>query len=243
MKKMILAAAAALMAAPAVAADLPLRTAAPAPAPMLSAAPAMSWTGLYVGGQVGYGWGETRGRMFSSGVLVGDGGLDTKGMIGGLHAGYNWQTGSMVFGAEIDLEAAGQKGNADAIEVANRLRGSARLRAGFAFDNALLYATAGVAQGRWKRELIGRDSTTFSTDAELGWTVGAGVEYALSPNWSARLEYRYSDFGKTTFAIPANFFALGERAADLEISAKDHAIRVGVSYRFGGWNEAILARY
>jgi outer membrane immunogenic protein len=240
MKKILLAATFLAAAAPAFAADLPSRIAAPAPAPMM--APIFTWTGFYVGVQGGYAWGTSKWLQTAGATRLGTATLKPKGALGGAHAGYNWQSGALVYGVEVDLEGAGVKDDDLFVRVSNSLRGSARLRLGFAADRALLYVTGGAAVAQWKRRALGATRVS-ATDTEIGWTVGLGMEYALSQNWSARVEYRYADFGKSSLALPANFFVANNPASVLKVSAKDSSIRVGVSYRFGGPAGPILARY
>ncbi|HEX2136948.1 MAG TPA: outer membrane protein [Microvirga sp.] len=120
MKKLLLAgvAAAGLMTAGAAsAADLPARTAPMAPAPTFAAVPVFTWTGFYVGAQVGYGWGDNDDAALPGGLFVRDpltGALvpftgdfdrdDSDGFLAGVHAGYNMQFGSFVVGLEGDIE-------------------------------------------------------------------------------------------------------------------------------------------
>lgn len=196
-----------------------------APPPMAYARP-FSWTGLYVGAQVGYGWGTTDAK---SGPLTGYNqtySYDTDGWLGGVHAGYNWQTQNLVYGIETDIEATGISGtgvgslglghNTDISWI-----GSTRGRLGIAYDRTLFYATAGLAYGDVK---IDKGFASYS-DVRTGWTVGAGVEHAISDRTTLRLEYRYTDLGSSSATIPA--------VNSIDKSSTDfHAIRAGVSFKF-----------
>lgn len=252
MKKFLLATTAALLAAPALAADLPRRSAPVAPAPIY-AAPVFTWAGFYVGAQVGYAWGDA--DVVSSSAVparVGAASVDSKGFLGGLHAGYNWQRGSLVYGLEADIEYAALDGSANVLSavpevlgratVENQLRGSLRARLGVAFDRTLLYVTGGLALGQVEASFanVARTSSASGSETQFGWTVGAGVEYAISNNWSARVEYRYTDLGDFNVATPT---AVIDGASTSNIENKDHAVRVGVSYRFGGASRPVVARY
>jgi outer membrane immunogenic protein len=217
MKKIILAAiAAAALNSTAMAADLGPYTKAPAPAPIYN------WTGLYLGVNGGYGWGSSSDVLFNN--------LDMTGGFFGGQVGYNWQVGNFVFGAEVDAhwanisEQAGIPAFATA-ETNIDFFGSARLRAGFAVQQALIYLTGGVA--------IANNEITLSapvilipafsdSQTHVGWTVGAGVEYAFAPAWTAKLEYRYTNYGSETYFN--NTFATG----DVDVST----IHFGVNYRF-----------
>ena len=112
----------------ALAADLPARTY--TKAPMMS--PVFSWTGFYVGGHVGAGWGTTESNLDVGKTLVSNG-IDPislalvlplaqtqmSGFLGGVQAGYNWQSGIMVFGIEGDFSGADIKGNAPCLLILN----------------------------------------------------------------------------------------------------------------------------
>ncbi len=240
MKKILLASVALFgFAGAASAADLPMRAA--PPAPVIAAAPLFTWTGFYVGGQVGYGWNANDNDIvLPTGFVVqsGDFGDSGDGFLAGVHAGYNVQLGSFVVGVEGDIEGVFGDDDDDLVIVGpgggvftdygfagNALdwQGSIRARAGFAFDRALIYATggfafAGISDGFGIR---GNDDTI------TGWTLGAGVEYAFTNNLTTRLEYRYTNFdGGDNFF---NNVALGSN--DIEF----HTVRVGLSYKFGSY--------
>lgn len=213
--------AAGLLSTTAMAADLPSRRV--APAPVMAAAPIFTWTGLYVGGQVGYAWDKISANTWGWG---GNSSVTRGGVVGGAHIGYLFQPGPIVLGAEADLEGSSLSGSG--------IRGSVRARAGVAFDRALVYATGGLAWGNFKYTdlTLWPWATTYSK-THTGWTVGAGVEYALTNNWSARVEYRYTDWGKINTAWTNN-----------SIHRTEHAVRVGASYRFNfGGPSAVVARY
>ena len=218
------------------AADLPMRAA--PPAPIIAAAPIFTWTGFYVGAQVGYGWNANDNDIvLPTGFVVqsGDFGDSGDGFLAGVHAGYNYQIGSFVIGVEGDVEGVFGDDDDDLVIVGpgggvftnygfagNALdwQGSIRARAGFAFDRALIYATggfafAGVSDGFG---VLGNDDTL------TGWTLGAGIEYAFTNNLTTRLEYRYTNYDGGD-----NFFdnvSLGSN--DIEF----HTIRAGLSYKF-----------
>ena len=169
------------------AADLPARAA----PPVFAAVPVFTWTGFYVGGNLGWGWRDDDNEtvvLTGPGIpagLVGtlnfDNGNDGS-FTGGGQIGYNYQIGSFVIGAEADIQwidtddndavfVAGP-GNAGIFvpgefEDASDWWGTVRLRAGVAFDRFLVYATGGLAY----------------TDNNTGWTAGGGVEWALPVNW------------------------------------------------------------
>jgi outer membrane immunogenic protein len=221
------------------AADLPLRAA--PPAPVFAPVPVFTWTGFYVGGQVGYGWNANDNDFVLPGGFVvqsGDFGDEGDGFLAGVHAGYNVQLGSFVVGVEGDIEGVfGDDDDEDVVIVgpggdvvtnygfagsALDWQGSIRARAGFAFDRALIYATGGFAFAGLSDGfgIVGDDDDTLT-----GWTLGAGVEYAFTNNLTTRLEYRYTNFdgGSNVF----NDVDLGDNEIEF------HTVRVGLSYKFG----------
>jgi outer membrane immunogenic protein len=176
MKKILLsgvALAALFVAAPVSAADVPVR------GPIYKAAPApvFNWTGFYVGGHIGYGFGDTD--------LVGD---DLDGFIGGVQLGYNWQfSRNWVFGIEGDI--SGTDMNNGAFAHVDYL-GTLRARAGYTWDRTMLYGTGGLA---WNRS-----SLLGFHDTDTGYALGLGLEWAFAPAWSAKVEYMYYNFDNNT---------------------------------------------
>ena len=243
MKKFLLGTVGVLaMAAPAFAADLGVR------AP-IQKAPAyvqqvFSWTGFYVGAQLGGQWGSDHDRNATpAGVLVIDPAFTSSGVVGGAHIGYNWQASSIVFGLEGDLEGSSMSGGyrtalgTAGTDFTNRWQASIRGRLGLAADRALFYVTGGGAWADLRYNEIYPTGSQVFTPSRFGWTLGAGVEYAFTPNWSARLEYRYADFGRLTNTITAIPASVGFTDTH---DPRFHTVRAGVSYHFGG---PVVARY
>jgi len=175
------AALAALMfTSPASAADAPIK------GPYYKAAPAFSWTGFYIGGHVGYGWGDA--DVTGAGVT-----FDIDGVFGGAQLGYNWQMSpNWVFGIETDLSAS----DIGAAGFTVDWFGTTRLRLGYAWDRMLLYVTGGIAYG-----------STDANSGHIGWAGGAGLEWAFAPRWSAKIEYLYVYLGDEIlplFAAPVS---------------------------------------
>jgi outer membrane immunogenic protein len=237
--------------ATAFAADLPRRNRGP---DLFSPAPLITWTGLYAGAQAGYAWGNDQTNIDVSGFPFTFSGPDhdASGAVGGVHAGYNYQTGLAVFGIEGDIELAGINGKSQltgtgafsgynitsSLDVA--FQGSVRGRVGFALlERMMLYGTAGLAFATIENKYTATlppgnifgapagTSTAKFDDVKLGWTVGAGVEYAIMSNWTARFEYRY-----TNYSAYKNATALLGPAASSEQDPDFHTLRIGASYRF-----------
>ncbi len=245
MKKILLAGAAfAALATSANAADIA------SPRAPISAAvmvPAFSWNGAFIGAQLGYGWGTTSARFFNNGGVFVPGSSGTYnigGITGGVHLGYNWQFNNLVFGLVTDIEAAGINGtgvfpNGDDYRTRMNWQGSTRARLGFAVDRMHIYATGGVAYAGLNYSALNFAGGVRigNSGARIGWTVGAGAEYAFTPNWVASLEYRYTDFGSRT--VDLNPVFLGATT----FKTHTHAVRVGVSYLFSTGPSAVSARY
>jgi len=222
MNKYLLAvSAAALMAGPALAADLPTRA---APAAPVAAAPAFTWTGFYVGANAGYAWGTAR-LTDSDGDSI-SGRFD--GAIGGGQIGYNFQTGNVVFGVETDIQATGISRSfvdgEDSVKSEIRYFGTVRGRLGMSFDNIMPYVTAGLAYANNKVTASDADFSLSRNKTHFGWTVGAGVEAALGNGWSVKGEYLYVDLQNKTYF--ANFDGGVRARSDF------HIARIGLNYRF-----------
>ena len=227
MKKLLLATTALVaFAAGAQAADLCVPR---SPVAAAVVAPTFNWTGFYVGAHAGYGFGRTTG--FGPGPFP----ANTSGPLIGLQAGFNYQINQIVLGAEADIAFAAISGRntagiAPVLYRTNAL-GSVRARAGVAVDRALLYVTGGLGiQGGSFATAIGGGAENYT---RLGWTVGAGVEYAVTPNWTVKAEYSYYNFGTHTLGP----IYVGTVRADV------HTVKLGVNYLFSTGPSAVVARY
>jgi outer membrane immunogenic protein len=222
-------AAAAAVAGPAVAADLPYAQGPSAYTPV----PIFTWTGLYLGGHIGYAWDNN--NLTGWGPYYAFSGVNyaPSGVIGGAHVGYNFQFNQIVFGLEGDVDGTGVNKSYGwgAVTYASQtpVEGSIRGRLGFALDRALFYVTGGAAfagvtntyQSWFGYNSIGRSLA--------GWTIGGGLEYALFNNWSVRAEYRYADFGSMT---DYPFAAVPGGAVTHHVT--ENVVRAGFSYKFDG---------
>jgi len=230
----------------ALASDLPSRKAAPAFVPPV---PVFTWTGFYAGAQIGGGWGQSSDYSF---VPMDKPRATGTGVVGGVHAGYNWQVNSLVLGLEGDVEGTGISKTFDPHQqfphynVGDQFnakvpwQGSLRARAGVAIDRALIYATGGLAVANIKSYYTYLGGIGFAGGGDYfsatrtGWTMGAGLEYAFADNISARVEYRYSDFGsKTNHTV--NWYSTERN------SYTEQAVRIGLTYHFGAPAAAIVA--
>ena len=148
---------------------------------------AFSWAGPYLGGNLGYSWGN-----------VGDNPTKPSGFAGGVQAGYNWQNGPWVFGVEGDINLTGADDTFAPWKFSNPWFGTLRGRVGYAFSNVLFYGTGGLAFGELKGLTFGGISESHTN---AGWTLGAGAEFGLAQNWSAKIEYLYVDLDSSNFVV------------------------------------------
>ena len=146
---------------------------------------AFSWAGPYLGGNLGYDWGSVDHNP-----------TKPSGLVGGVQAGYNWQSGPWVFGAETDIQATGASDTFAPWKFSNPWFGTLRGRVGYALNNVLFYGTGGLAFGELRGETFG-GLTESHTNA--GWTAGVGAEVGLAPQWTAKIEYLYVDLSDSTF--------------------------------------------
>ena len=244
---LIALAAAGLSVAPgqvAFAADMPARAPAYQVMPIVSG---YNWSGFYVGVHAGYGWGNL-GRVdvnSVTGATVASSTFKDNGILGGGQIGYNWMASSnFLLGLEVDLSAANITGSDTVVVAAPASRrkydekldwfGTARGRLGYTVNNWLLFGTGGFAWGNDKLTrtqvagvtggaIAGRVET--ASKMKTGWTVGGGLEYGLTPNWSVKAEYLYVSLGQDGYLFP-----IATRRNDENL--KLHTVQLGVNYRF-----------
>jgi outer membrane immunogenic protein len=218
----------------------------PVYAPPVYAPPPFSWTGFYIGGNIGGAWANRDVRDPFLGVNFNNGNSNGA-FIGGGQLGYNWQVGYAVLGIEADFDGVANNNNSGTVfipsvgnlQVTSNNRWITTLAARFGVTNGpwLFYGKAG---GGW----VGSDdftitnlttgaSITGSNNSNSGWLVGAGIEWAFAPNWSAKVEYNFLGLDDRTFIAPVGFTgdSLIERNRDIQM------VKVGVNYRFnwGGY--------
>lgn len=195
------------------------------PAPVAEAAPVFTWTGGYVGIQGGYLW--TEGDLFDAELFQAFGNSFDGGILGG-YVGYNWQVGgSFVLGAEADINAVWNDetflfDNGSSLEIGNDYLASVRLRAGYAINRTLLFATGGVAFTDITADVIDEFGFKVGEASEnfTGWTVGAGVEQAFTDNLIGRLEYRFYDFDTDSLGVVD------------DIGTENHTVTLGLAYKW-----------
>jgi outer membrane immunogenic protein len=245
MRKVTLVAAAfAYFAGAAFAADLASQKEAPV---YVAPPPVFSWTGFYIGADVGGAWGDHDANIAASPIAAAQAINTTfSGVIGGGFAGYNYQINQFLIGVQGDIQGLGVSGStfSSPTDSTSRVQGdwlgAINGRLGFAFDRALFYAIGGAAFAHGSTTVTAGPALTallgqFGVAATpvnishdwTGYDIGGGVEYAITPNWTARFEYRYSDFG--AWNRPA--IAWVPRGAT---NLDNNAVTFGVSYLLGG---------
>lgn len=206
----------------------------------------VDWTGFYAGGHLGAGVGSYNWSDPYPTPVTGDK-VKTGGALGGAQAGYNRQFGKFVLGAEVSGSFARIEGtetcfggimpaSGAGMQCENKTGPMAIIagRAGYAFDRSFVYGKVGAAVASESYTLnsqgLAGGTTSASTSTDWGWTVGAGLEHALTPRWSAGIEYNYVDFGSRTvsFAVPAALAA----ATPNNISSRVHLMTLRLNYHF-----------
>jgi outer membrane immunogenic protein len=208
--------------------------------PPVYAPPPFSWTGFYVGGNIGGAWANRDVTDAFLGVNFNNG--NSNGIfIGGGQLGYNWQVGYAVFGIEADFDGVANNNNTltvGGIQVTSNNRWITTLAARFGVTNGpwLFYGKAG---GGW----VGSDDFTVTNlatgssinisnnNSNSGWLVGAGIEWAFARNWSTKVEYNYLGLDDRTFTLPAaSPFLPGDTF--LASNRSVQMLKVGLNYRF-----------
>jgi outer membrane immunogenic protein len=220
----------------ALAADLPPPPPAPrAPATYVPvAAPVYNWSGIYIGLNGGYSFGTSSWSNPAAGLATGN--FDTNGWLAGGTVGANYQFwGGAVLGVEADWDWSNLNGTSSiggcgpGCETKADWLSTVRGRAGWAFDRVLLYGTGGVAFAPIQ---TGFSGGPFQSTTQVGWTAGAGIEFAFAPNWTAKAEYLYADLGNVT--CNSDCFA-GTPPTPLTVKFTDNIIRAGVNFKFNPW--------
>jgi outer membrane immunogenic protein len=210
----------------ACAADLPLMA-----APIASLPQQASWTGPYIGADLGYMFGST--AVTDAGVVT-ETGAATDGFIAGVLGGYNWQIDdTWVAGIEGDISLASVHGNGTAgptppppstpnsydLNWAANIRG----RVGFLImPDTLLYGAGGVAFTDL-RFTEGDSGTVDLGVVRTGWTIGAGIEHAFTDQLFGRVEYLYANYGNVSYGPPNDTYVVGFTAS---------TVRAGLSLKF-----------
>ena len=238
------------MSAPVNAADIrpPVYKAPPA------VAPPFSWTGFYIGANVGAGWNQ--GTVTDSLFGVNFSKSSDAAFVGGGQIGVNYQINNFVLGVEGDFDWLANNNNSGAgtviggntFQVTSNNRWITTLagRAGIAADRWLYYLKGG---GGWvgnsgftvTNVTTGTSVTGSGSNSNSGWLLGGGVEWAFADNWSVRAEYDFLGLSSRSFATPATVPVIGGDVFTLH-DRDVQMLTVGINYRFN-WPNAVAASY
>lgn len=239
----------------------------PAKAPM--AAPLYNWSGFHAGFNAG---GALDPAHFQTSTVfdlngyfaltsvpavnaAGDRKVHTPGFVGGIQAGYDWQTSNTVLGIEADFNYMGIKGSAvssaaypefapDTFTIRQSLKANwlltVRPRIGLAANNWLFYVTGGLAVAKIKADFtffdtIGATENASISQTKAGWALGGGIEYGIAGPWSLKVEYLHLDFGD----LSTTSISLSQGGDNFPINPFTHSVkfsdgivRAGLNYRF-----------
>ena len=228
-------------------------------------APGNNWTGGYIGVQGGYAWGKKEWQPLG---LPGSPNYRTDGWLAGGSIGANVQAGSFVFGVEGEILGTGIDGNyaqtaavpgatTNTIALSSKIDwlALATARAGFVVgSNLMVYAKGGIAIAE-ERHTLNLTQTGPAASASLatkaihtGVAVGAGAEYAISPNWSIKAEYDYVKMFPQKLVVSGTAVGVfGPEVVDFvapvdKVNQDLHLVKFGVNYHFSPL-PVVVAKY
>jgi outer membrane immunogenic protein len=205
------------------------------------------WSGFYIGLNVGVAGLQadvTDRNFWDNGATTR---LEDTNFLGGGQAGYNWQKGSFVFGLEVNADYVNtdksfNQNSEERFKGKVDFQGSLRARGGIAVDNALIYATSGVALSHGGTEFkefnegeVGNQELARQDEWQAGFVAGVGVEYKFNCHWSARMEALYTHYPESTNGIePFNSQVPPTSRFDFGFQNDIYSVTLGVNYLFGG---------
>ena len=216
---------------------------------------AFNWSGFYIGGQFGSGWGTIQSTQIAPGSAYPVGfaynSSHPRGVLGGIYGGFNYQFNNpVVVGIDVDYSWADLSGSAATLDPTGAFNNiqprkvnwisTVTGRVGYAVNNWLIFGKGGWA---WARETSGNSvfniatgalvAGSIATHARNGWTIGAGVEWAFARNWVAKLEYDYIRFSSLELTGGLNTLTgAAITVANVNDTTNIHVAKVGVSYLF-----------
>ena len=231
MKQIFVAGLLSVVAAGSALSDLPPPQRVPprAPAAYVPVAPVYNWGGLYFGINGGWGFGQSDWNTPAFGGFD-TGNFNINGGLVGATLGANWQVDAWVFGIQGDFDGSWIDGTTSVCSTASifistvncetkdKWLATLRGRLGFAADRVLFYATGGGAFG----DVLANTTANRQSDNKAGWTAGAGIEAAFTPNLTGRVEYLFVDLQNSTFTPVPN----------VPVTFNANLIRVGLDYKF-----------
>ncbi|WP_119275203.1 outer membrane protein [Taklimakanibacter deserti] len=185
-----------------------------------------NWSGIYVGAHAGYLWGNGKGD--SDDIAAIDADVDPDGFIGGALLGGNFQTDCLVFGLEGDIGFGDVDGSGDTgiagidADADLKWNGHVRARLGYSLGEVLPFIAGGLSAAK-----IDVDTDGFGDDnnTHWGWTVGGGIDWAVSEQFIIRAEYLYDDYGSKTYDFDG---------VDVDGDLTASTVRAALIWNFGG---------
>jgi outer membrane immunogenic protein len=242
MKKLLFATVSviAISATSAYAADMAVK-AAPAPLPP----PMYDWSGFYVGGNGGYGWGSEDWTNIGNGFMLNN--ATRSGGTAGGQFGWRTQSGWLVWGVDFQGNWADINGSTQDPTIATINRNTTvnsyetmAATAGYAMNNVLIYAKGGIAGVQSRFDTIHTTNAAIDNGADAtrwGGMLGAGLEYGLTANWTIGVEYNHIFGGGQTESF---LFASGAQDTLMHINQELDIVTARINYKFGG---PVVARY
>jgi outer membrane immunogenic protein len=219
--------------------------------------PPFTWTGFYIGGNIGGAWAQHNVTDSFNGLTF-DTGTSNGIFIGGGQAGFNWQAGWFVAGIEGDFDWAANNHNnsvgvvipgGDTIAVTSNNRWITTLaaRLGIAYDNWLFYGKGGGGwvgnNGFTVTDLTTPGSISLGSNTRSGWLAGAGIEWAVTRNWTVKVEYDYLGLSSRSFIIPTGAPLPGALIGDTFTGNRNvQEVKIGFNYLFN-WGAPLAAPY
>jgi outer membrane immunogenic protein len=222
-----------------------------APPPSVYVPPAFTWTGFYLGGNLGAGWALNTVTDTQLGLNLSNG-SNNGAFIGGGQLGLNWQVSNVVLGFEWDFDRVANNNNTGnglliptvgTIQVTPNNNWITTLAARFGMTNGH-WLSYGKVGGGW----VGNDNFTITNvtpgasitgsnrNTNSGWLMGAGIEWAFANHWSAKLEYDYLGLGSRTFTVPAGSPFLANDVFTVS-NRNIQMVKVGINYLFN-WGKS-----
>ena len=229
----------------ALAADLPSTK-----GPAVYQAPIFTWAGFYAGVNGGYAYNRMVTTDLDDYGNLGTHGLTRSDFTAGGQLGYNFQIGAFVYGIETDMSYIGGRakdvGYKESYSSKPGFLGTVRGRAGLAVDRALFYITGGLAYGNTKSgygvytdigggtPYNGWAGSATSSGTSVGYALGAGMEYAFSDHWTARVEGLYNNLGSKTVLCDTQYCGTQYNGIPYRFKFKNSSslLRVGINYKF-----------
>ena len=229
------------------AADVYARPYAPPPyVPPAYVAPVFTWTGFYLGGNIGGAWAHRDVADSLLGANFNNGNNDGV-FIGGGQVGFNWQVNYVVLGFEWDVDGVANNNNTGTVfiprvgilQLTSNNSWITTLAARFGVTNGywLFYGKAGAGWVGSNDFTVtnlstGTSVTVSNNNSNSGWLAGAGIEWAFAPNWSAKVEYNYLGLDDRTFIVPAGVPGFLPGDTFTQSNRNIQMVKVGINYLF-----------